>query len=479
MFFVSNSDIFDNMKKICHIIIKIFNIFPKISINMLLFKFDGYTIIWSCCILEVKRMLLMFKVKNYTSFKNESILDMRATSYVQHPTHAIHVNDKISLLKATALYGANASGKSNLISAMFFFEQYIFSQFINKKENEDFASNKMDMKIKLEPFELSNDINNASEFDIIFLHNNKQIQYGFECTSKEVLNEWLFIDDKKVFERTGTRLSFGNKYQKMLEDYKKLPAERLYIAVLEYFLDEEPKKMILGDFLSFFIQKYNVFTEIFFEIIVKGLAGMVGISKKLVNNKSYRKKVEQYLRLIDVSIKRLDVQTETIFDEHNGKKKKEKVVRTVHDIYDEDGNIVGEKLFDLQQESTGTLRFLAYIQNIIEMISKGGVFIVDEMSARLHPLLTKLIVDIFCSSQNKKAQLIFTTHDISLLNKEQFRRDEVVFIDKNERGESSLYALSDLKVREDATFNKDYLQGKYGAIPIFNYDDIMDGKLNG
>ena len=71
-------------------------------------------------------MLLMFKVKNYTSFKNEAILDLRATSYVQHPSHVIHVNDKLGLLKATALYGANASGKSNLISAMFFFEQYIF-----------------------------------------------------------------------------------------------------------------------------------------------------------------------------------------------------------------------------------------------------------------------------------------------------------------------------------------------------------------
>ncbi|HJB92012.1 MAG TPA: ATP-binding protein [Candidatus Eisenbergiella merdigallinarum] len=93
-----------------------------------------------------------------------------------------------------------------------------------------------------------------------------------------------------------------------------------------------------------------------------------------------------------------------------------------------------------------------------------------------HPLLTKLIVDIFCSDQNKKAQLIFTTHDISLLNNNQFRRDEVVFVDKNERGESSLYALSDLKIREDATFNKDYLQGKYGAIPVFRYDDIMDGE---
>ncbi len=424
-------------------------------------------------------MLLMFKVKNYTSFKNESILDMRATSYVQHPTHVIRVNDNLGLLKATALYGANASGKSNLISAMFFFEQYIFSQFINKKENEDFESNEFGMKMKLEPFSLSNEINDASEFDIIFLHNDKQIQYGFECTSKEVLNEWLFINDKKVFERTGTEISFGNKYQRMLGAYKKLPAERLYIAVLEYFLDEEAKKVVLGDFISFFSKEYNVFTEILFESTVKGLAGMVGLSKKLVNNTEYRKKVEHYLRLIDVGIKRLEVQTEMIFDERTGKKKKEKVVRTVHDIYDEVGNIVGEKLFDLRQESTGTLRFLAYIQNIIEMVSNGGVFIVDEMSARLHPLLTKLIVDIFCSSQNEKAQLIFTTHDISLLNKNQFRRDEVVFVDKNEGGESSLYALSDLKVREDASFNKDYLQGKYGAIPIFSYDNIMGGEMNG
>lgn len=423
-------------------------------------------------------MLLMFKVKNYTSFKNESILDMRATAYVQHPSHVMPINDKTGLLKTTALYGANASGKSNLISAMFFFEQYVFSQFINKKENEDFEALDSKMKMKLEPFLLSDEKNDASEFDIIFVHNRKQIQYGYECTSKEVLNEWLFIDDKKVFERAGTELSFGSKYQKMLGAYKKLPAERLYIAVLEYFLDDEAKEAVLGDFISFFSEEYNVFTEILFESTVKGLAGMVGLSRKIVSNKAYREKVEHYLRLIDVGIKRLDVQTETIVNERTGKKKKEKVIRTVHDIYDDSGNVVGIKFFDLQQESTGTLRFLAYIQNIIEMISKGGVFIVDEMSARLHPLLTKLIVDIFSSKQNKKAQLIFTTHDISLLNFNQFRRDEVVFVDKNARGESTLYALSDLKVREDATFSKDYLQGKYGAIPIFDYDEIMSGELD-
>ncbi|MGB7606710.1 MAG: ATP-binding protein [Lutisporaceae bacterium] len=424
-------------------------------------------------------MLLMFKVKNYTSFKNESILDMRATAYVQHASHIINIDEKTNLLKTTALYGANASGKSNLISAMFFFEQYIFSQFMNKKENNDFYVSDQQIEIKLEPFMLSKDKNDASEFDIIFIHNKKQIQYGFECTSKEVLNEWYFIDDKKVYERKGTDITYGNKYQKMLNAYKKIPEGRLYLSVLEYFLDDESKETILGDFISFFMNEYNVFSEIIFESTVKRLAGSVILSEKLRKNKKYREKVERYLRLIDVGIKRLDVQTEVITNENTGKEKKEKIIRTVHDIYDGNDKIVSEKYFDLQQESTGTLRFLAYIQNVIEMIDKGGVFIVDEMSARLHPLLTKLIVDIFQASSNTKAQLIFTTHDISLLNNNQFRRDEVMFVDKNEQGASSLFALSDMKVREDATFSKDYLQGKYGAIPIFNYDELLGGEIDG
>lgn len=269
-------------------------------------------------------MLLMFKVKNYTSFKEEAILDMRATSYVQHPSHVIEADNKINLLKTTVLYGANASGKSNFISAMFFFEQYIFSQFINKIENEDFESIENQIKIKLEPFLLSNNEKEASEFDIIFIRNGKQIQYGFECTSKEVLNEWLYIDEKKVFERKGLVLSFGSKYQKMLNAYKKLPAERLYIAVLEYFLDNEEKEAVLGDFISFFVEEYDVFSEILFESTVKRLAGSVMLSEKLIHSKSFRQKVENYLRLIDVGIKRLDVSTEIVLDENTGKKRKRK-----------------------------------------------------------------------------------------------------------------------------------------------------------
>lgn len=418
-------------------------------------------------------MLIMFKAKNYTSFKDEAILDLRAASYKQHVSHLLESSDGTKLVKTAAIYGANASGKSNFISAMFFFERYIFEQFITQKDNEAYDFSGKGTETKLEPFQLSENIDDASEFDIIFEYNKKKIQYGFECTSKEVINEWYFIDDKKVFERNNEKITYSNLYGKYLKPYTKVPKERLYLSVLEYFLEEDVKKIVMNDFIEFFTNEYDVFFELFFEASVRSVAGLVRLNERLVNDTNFRKKVEQYLNQIDVGIKKLDIQVKTVVDEKTGKEKQKKIVKTVHDVYDQSNNIVRQKFFDLHQESTGTLRFLSYIQEVIGMTERGGVFIVDEISARLHPLLTKLIVDIFQSTSNKKAQLVFTTHDISLLNKEQFRRDEVVFVDKNNRGESKIYSLSDLKVRDDATFNKDYLQGKYGAIPIFNYDEIL------
>lgn len=416
-------------------------------------------------------MLIMFKVKNYTSFEDEAILDMRATSYVQHPSHVIQVNDKLSLLKTTAIYGANASGKSNLISAMYFFKQYILSQFISASD-KGISSEKTGNRMKLETFALSDHPEKSSEFDIIFLRGNKQIQYGFECTGKEVLCEWLYFDNKRVYDRNGSSIILGSKYEKSLGDYKKVPSERLYLSVLEYFLDDASRAAVLDDLISFLKNEFDVFSELLFESPIKGLGGLYGFSEKLVNNNEYRRQVETYLRQIDVGIKRLDISEEIAINKDTGEKEKHKMVRTVHDIYDSNGTIIGEKKFYLHQESSGTLRFLAYIQNIIDMMSNGGVFIIDEMSARLHPLMTKLIVDLFCSSNNKKAQLVFTTHDVSLLNNAQFRRDEIVFVEKDDRGASHLFALSDMKVREDASFSKDYLQGKYGAIPVFDYTSI-------
>lgn len=419
-------------------------------------------------------MLLMFKVKNYLSFKEETVLDMRATSLKQHPSHVIN-NSKAKLLKCVSIYGANASGKSNLISAMHFFEWYIFSQFLRKDKNVDFDSLENRMRIGLEPFLLSKDKNEISEFEIIFVHNDKEIQYGFECTSEKVLSEWLYIENKKVYKRSNTTLSFGTNYRNMLNSYRKpRPENILYLAVLEHFLEKKPKEEILGDFISFFQKEYRVFFEFTIESSVKGIGGAIHIHKRLIKDVEFRKRIENYLKSIDVGIKGLEIKTITEIDKNTGKKEEDVEVFTIHEVYDQNKEITGKKEFPLLKESAGTIRFLSHIQIIDQIISEGGVFIVDEMSAKLHPLLSKLIIELFCSGKNERAQLIFTTHDISLLNKNQFRRDEVVFIEKNERGESSLVALSDMKVREDATFNKDYIQGKYGAIPVFDYKTLME-----
>ncbi len=417
-------------------------------------------------------MLIMFKVKNFASLKDDVILDLRATTYKQHMSHLHHISDDLKLLKTTAIYGANASGKSNLIAAMFFMEKYIFEQFISKTKEEAESSLEVSKEIDLDPFALTDKTNHISEFEIIFIYNNKQIQYGFECTRNTVLTEWYDIDNQNVFYRKRDTIEYGKKYEKQLKVYNKVPTERLYLSVLEYFLEEDSKKNLLQDFTDFFEREYNVHLEIFLEASIKKLGGSARINSKLYSNKKYKNKIEKYLKQIDVGISGLEVQSKNILDPKTGKEKVQKIVKTIHNVYNDTGAVIRKELFDLNQESTGTLRFLSYIQDIIDMTEQGGVFIVDEMSARLHPLLTKLIVDIFQSSSNKKAQLIFTTHDISLLNKDQFRRDEVIFIDKDDKGVSRIYALSDLKVREDATFNKDYLQGKYGAIPIFNYDEI-------
>ena len=135
------------------------------------------------------RMLLMFKVKNYMSFREETILDMRATSYVQHPSHVISVNERLRLLKITLLYGANASGKSNFISAMFFFERYIFSQFFQSGRMESDISEEntvsLRLPLRLQPFALADKGNDESEFEIIFLRGGKMFQYGFVCSPKK------------------------------------------------------------------------------------------------------------------------------------------------------------------------------------------------------------------------------------------------------------------------------------------------------
>lgn len=408
-------------------------------------------------------MLIMFRAKNFASFKEDVILDLRKTSYKQHPSHIFKV-DEYELLKTVAIYGANASGKSNLIRAVYEFKQLIASQFYIDSEsskNMDVSSSNIDIK----PFLLTDEINNNVEFEMVFYHKNKIFQYGYVMEKSLIVSEWLLVDNEEVFERNEKNIEFGSKYKDILKNYTKFREDRLYISTLDYFITEENVKEIIETIKEYIIEKLDIYTEIILETSIKSNLNLFTLHPSIAKNEEFKDIISQYIKRIDVGIEKIITEKEKISSSQG--EKEIDVVKTVHPIYDDNGNKIGEKVFDIHQESSGTIRFLSYIQYIVQLIEEGGVFIVDELSSRLHPLLTKFIVDIFQSELNESnAQLIFTTHEVSIMNKDQFRRDEVAIVDKDISGKSSLYTLSDLQIREDASFNKDYFKGKYGGIPI-------------
>lgn len=413
-------------------------------------------------------MLIMFRANNYTSFKNDVIIDLRKGSYREHPSHIIN-GETHDVLKCLAIYGSNASGKSNLISAIATFDEIVRGNFFDD-EKEELSNKKISTRLK--PFLLGSNIDDTIEFEIIF-YNKYLFQYGFSINKNEILTEWLEVDEELVFDREKTKIKYGKKYSKQLSELSKNRSDRLYISVLDYFVSEYNLKNVVDNFKSFFISKLNLYSELIIETTIKGLNFSGTPSKRLVEDDKFKNKVIGHIKKVDLGIDDIIVEEELIKTETDGKEKVP-VLKTVHNIYNDKNNIIGSKKFNLSYESSGTIRFLSFIQQVLSIIEEGGVFVVDEMSSRLHPVLTKFIVDMFLSKNNNKGQLIFVTHDISLMNKEQFRRDEIGLVDKNRKGESKFYTLYDLEVRSDRLFNKDYFKGKYGAIPIvgsYNYFD--------
>lgn len=419
-------------------------------------------------------MLVMFRIKNFMSFKDEVVLDLRAVSYEDMKSHVIQLKDN-HIVKTLAVYGKNASGKSNLVSALYFFESFIFNQFFDAGGRDDEISKAERMPdIRRTSFKLSEKTEDESEFEIIFSHKDITFQYGFSIKGETeemnavIVSEWLMVDGKEMYDRSGTKLSFGKEYACELKKIDKIREDRLYIGTLDYFAGGKVKDIV--DLLKEYLKhNFNVHFELIIESSIKGMVSGVRISRQLIKNVEYRKVIEQFVKIADIGISGLVLEEE---EDREIKGKKDYRIKTIHDVYNDDGQVVRKELFDIRMESSGTIRYFSFIQYILNMMESGGVFIVDELSARLHPILTKFIIDLYQSEKNTRAQLIFTTHDISLMNRKQFRRDEIAFVDKNRRGESSVYTLADIKERSDASFSKDYLYGKYGSIPVICEDEL-------
>jgi hypothetical protein len=421
-------------------------------------------------------MLIQFKFKNFKSFKDETILDLSATKVTEHPHHIITIG-KEKILKTAAIYGANASGKTNVYDALGYMSYYV-------KRSFNFGGAKDTEKtggyLKPQPFLLntaSKDM--SSSFEVYFTQNNydgKIYNYGFTVDDEGVSEEWL-----------NYKAETGRKYFPILYrergseiEFPKIPKE--YRDNLKVSLQDEALIVSLGAKLKVPILEsiYNWFDELRFlnfgnrdQNFLLSIQMPPGFAK----DADVRKEVAAYLSTFDHGI--VDFNVEEIPSSETNTLPNY-TVDAVHRINGSDETV----MIPLTQESAGTQKMFALYGPLKKVLNSGSVVFVDELYACLHPLLVQDFIITFLDEKTNpnNAQLIFTTHDSWQLSSNLLRRDEIWFTAKDENGASSLYSLVDFKgenaakIRKDENYAKNYLLGKYGAIPELKKIDLVSEK---
>ena len=397
-------------------------------------------------------MLVQFMVKNVLSFREETVLDMTAiNAYKEHESNLIDNGTKERFLRVAAIYGANASGKSNLYMAMRYFQKIIVESLNNVDDSSMTAIERY-----YEPFKFENKKEN-SEFQIIEIIGDSEYKYGFEYNDKCIVTEWLYRKNLKtnrtssVFERTSEKVKFGASVRKECDVYKEqIPAETL---LLSFFNKLKMKTNIFDEVYAGILDTLVVPTDFCEDsrLLKAFLPRVIDCEKE---------KLVSFLSAIDTGIK--DIR----YDDS------EKEIRffTVHKGKDDK-----DYSLNLFFESEGTIKSIMLFIYARNAILNNRLIFVDELNIKLHPLLLKFIVDLFYD-ENSSAQLIYTTHDTTLMDKRFFRRDQIWFVQKDKFGYSELVALSDFKVRSDASFEKDYLAGVYGGIPDLKEFELKEGE---
>lgn len=408
-------------------------------------------------------MLVQFNFKNFKSFRDENTLDMSAANIKEHPYNVIEYTSKDKLLKVATIYGANASGKSNVIEAFNFMRYFVINSLA---VNEDVVK---DEDIPVKSFAFDSNKNEPSLFEVFFIIDNIEYQYGFTVDNKKIHEEWLFYRNIRrksyttLFQRMDDDIDCGEKMTEA-EKFKESVDDKTLFLTLTAKTKVKVSKKIFNWFLNSFVMNFG---DEIFEVYVSSF-----LSNKIISDEIYKRKVEEFLTAIDTGIK--GIRIEEIKDE------KKKMYRIFAKHISREGQ---EIEIPFEEESSGTIKMFCLFNFFFKALENGTPLFIDELNAKLHPLLIRYIINMFHDPNINKnnAQLIFTTHDVSTLTKDIFRRDEIWFTEKDEDGVSTLYSLVEYrlednnKVRNDATYNKDYLSGRYGAIPILKEFDILKG----
>jgi AAA15 family ATPase/GTPase len=406
-------------------------------------------------------MLVEFSVSNFRSFKGLQVLPMQAAPISSNnqkldEENLVLISESLSLLKTKAIFGANAGGKSNVIRALSAMLTIVDDCVVNKNIIEEAVL----------PFHLNiPNQNRPTFFQLIFTLNGMLYRYGFEVLRNEVLSEWLFgkslqrVQDKKLtekyyFKREGMKVTVNSstfKEGKRFDNSDSTQApvhgsNTLFLRVMA-IVQGEISKSIHGYFNSIaFIDDYTK-------------AEFYDVAKKRLIDKEYLLKLSDVMMAVDPTVSRIDLRTISkpgAADEH---------IPIVIRNY-ADGSQFGHPLLGMEAE--GTKKVFAMSPYIFDALKTGQILVVDEFDARMHPRLTRQIIELFHSpvTNPKGAQLIFVSHDTNLLDNSLLRRDQILFANKGNDGATELYSLVQIKgVRNDSLYGKEYLLGKYRAVP--------------
>lgn len=417
-------------------------------------------------------MLIQFSFKNYKSFREEVTLDLSATKITEFSERVVTAGGE-KILPVAAIYGANASGKSNIYSALAYMSEYVADSFKYGGEEKEFE------RYKPTPFLFDSTSADAdSTFEVYFTisedKNERTYNYGF-CVDKEgVTEEWF--NSKAKSARKFSRVFYRNRTEEELdlsglpknsrENIKIALEKQVLVASLGAKLKISKCKIIRDWFLmNEFADFGDPFTNLFMSHRLPG---------GFVDDKRIQKKVIEFFSSFDEQIK--DFKVEKVPSE--GEVQEDQyTIKALHKKIDSDE--MAE--IPLGAESAGTLKMFALYPELQEVLEHGSVFFIDELNARLHPLLVRNFLLTFLNPEINvnHAQLVFTTHDTWQLSNQLLRRDEIWFAEKDGRGVSTLYSLADFvdedgsHIRKDESYEKNYMIGKYGAIPTLKSMDIF------
>lgn len=418
-------------------------------------------------------MLLQFSVNNFKSIKDTIVFSMSTSSKDEGNCFKVR---KYELLNSAVIYGANASGKSNILSAMSFMKSLVLNQTKIMLSVDE---------LPYEPFKLNTETENASSsFEIVCFIDDIKYRYGFELDNRIIYSEWLFADEKgkesKLFYRDIEEDFYINNNKFKEGNELKVNDNQLFIWKCDQEGGEISKKI-----LNWF-NKFN---------FIDGMQhqGYEEFTMKQMENENFKNAIVALVQTADIGIEDIVLEksdiSETSLAKMNFPEELKKMIMksgqatsftldTYHKKYDENNHEIGETIFNLnKEESKGTRKFFKMSAPILDTLKYGKVLMIDELDASLHPMLTKHLINLFQDEEiNKKnAQLIFATHDTNLLAKEMFRRDQIWLTEKNQYGATDLYSLAQFKnVRNSEDFEKRYLQGKYGAVPYIKTFDYTE-----